>query len=120
MSWALQQTSISFDPVLVVGVAVFAIVVGLLSVVAREFLLNALEELGRLAREISPGLSAAILRRRTERPLTEWFCSRCLSHNGPAMSRCYSCGARRTESEAVSGAEHEPPAEQRAGLTRRR
>ena len=118
MDWAARQVAGSaIDPVVLGWAAVVAIVVGVIGVAGRVILLDALEELARLWRSASPRLFRAALRHRADLPATEWFCVVCRSHNGVVASRCYACGARRKDAEAMA-----PPGDQttdqRAGLTR--
>lgn len=108
----------SIDPVYVAAAVAFAILVGLLGLAARRFLQAALDDLVRLWHEAAPGIGAAVLGRRKEMPTTPWFCAACLSHNGIAASRCYACGARRVDSEAMLP--DRDRGAQRAGLNRRR
>jgi hypothetical protein len=120
MDWVARQVSgASLDPTIFVMAAAVAILVGLIGVTGRVFLLNTLEDLARLWGEASPAIGRAILRRRKDMPGMDWFCDVCSSHNSAVATRCYKCGAKREEAEAmVPGSDAR--ADQQAGLTRRR
>ena len=120
MDWVTQQVSrASFDPAILAVAAGVALVGGLVGVAGRVFLLNALEDLARLWGQASPGVVRAILRRRSDMPSSDWFCDVCRSHNGMVATRCYKCGAKRDEAEAMVPTSDQT-GEQQAGLTRRR
>ena len=106
------------DPGLLLAAGVVALVAGVLGLAARGFIQAALDELLRVGRDIGGWMTGSLLGRRKTMPTTPWFCGACLSHNGIAASRCYHCGARRSDAEAM--APDPDRAVQRAGLTRRR
>lgn len=102
----------------VIGVFLIAIVVVVIAVGARRFLMAYADELAELWRQYGPLAMRRMLDRRPHMPQTPWFCERCRSMNGLATTRCYSCGAHRSEAEAPVP-DADTPAGPSAGRSRR-
>lgn len=109
---------IDASPEVVIPIVIFAMVVGVLGVVLRKFMMAVLDELAELWRTYVPIAARRALEHRPGMPETPWFCDRCHSRNSASASRCYSCDARREETEAPVP-DAEAPAGASAGLSAR-
>ncbi len=111
------DSSLDFSAPHVVAVVAVAVLVALAGVALRRFAMAYGDELAELWRTYGPIAVRRMLGRR-RMPATPWFCGRCRSHNGRAASRCYACGARRSEAEAPVP-DAVTPASPSAGRSRR-
>ena len=84
----------------VIAVVLIAVAIALVAVGIRRFLMAYADELAELWRQYGPLALRRMLEHRRGMPQTPWFCERCRSGNGRATTRCYSCGALRSEAEA--------------------
>ncbi len=102
----------------VIPIVLVAIVVVLIAVVFRRVLMGTVDELADLWRVYGPVALARALAHRRGLPETPWFCATCASYNGLATRRCYHCGGRREECEALVP-DADIPAGPGAGLNQR-
>jgi len=116
----ISPDSVDLSPVAIVASVAVGIAVVLIAVVARRFLLAAVDELVAMGRGVGGRIAAALLRRRPgEVRVDPWFCARCRSQNSAWAVRCYSCDARRDDAEAPVP-DADVPAGPSAGRAQRR
>lgn len=102
----------------VVPIALAVIVIVFLAAILRRVLMGTADEFADLWRTYGPVALTKALDRRHGLPATPWFCASCASRNGIAARRCYRCGGRREECEAIVP-DADVPAGAGAGLNQR-